>query len=116
MICPECDGKKQVAGLFLVDAEGFERERRPVIFINCSLCDGTGEVDSGYAQRVQMGAMYRKMRLNAEIGIRDFSLMSGIDVVLVSAFERGKRIEPHEIEMLVSEYEHLCKEDEHNGG
>ena len=81
MQCPRCDGKGETWGWA---CPGFR-----YIALPCHVCDGTGEVDDGYPERLERGQAMRKARVERRETMREAAQRLGISVVAYSHMEWG---------------------------
>lgn len=97
MICPRCNGTREVGPCFVdgVDANG--RRWCDVRMMPCLTCDGTGEVDDRYPEWRERGQAMRHARLERGETLREFCQRTGADPGTRSRMERGV-IEPVEVE------------------
>ena len=87
MICPACQGKKKILGLFPIkDGECFNP---PIVEVSCSHCNGTGVVDDKTPQWIKEGEKLREARLHADMNLRDASKSLNVDVSHLSHMELG---------------------------
>ena len=92
MICPRCDGTKQIWVLFILDELG--------AYVPCADCDATGRVDDRYLQWRERGAAMRQARMLPTTPYENMANTAkrlGIDLVRYSRMERGLE-EPLEAE------------------
>lgn len=96
MVCPVCEGKKEIIGLFpiKVDSDPPECFNPPIKSFPCFFCEGTGEVDDRTPQWILAGRELRDMRWHAGLSLREASKKLEIDVALLSSMETG-RTEPN---------------------
>ena len=91
--CPLCDGSGKMTGLFPIYDDCVPPEKRkPIMKLGCDICDGSGVVDDEYPVRVKEGEECRELRRAYNISLREFSILSHVDVASISGFERGKKI------------------------
>ena len=108
MICPACNGEKEIVGLFPVYGDEVPREKRkPIIAVPCDFCYAKGEVDNGYPERVERGEKAKLKRLSYELTLREFCKRFDLDILLVSYYERGKKIRSKEEQIIRSVYDGL---------
>lgn len=108
MKCPACDGEKEIVGLFPVYCDEVPQEqRKPIITIPCDFCYATGEVDRGYTERFDRGERAKQKRLSYELTLREFCKKFDLDILLVSYYERGKKIRSKEEQIIKSVYDGL---------
>jgi hypothetical protein len=86
MICPDCEGKKQVhAHLNYGNGRGEWKD------IDCFRCKATGEVDDEQALWIVQGKQRRCDRVSRDMSLREEAVRLGIPVVDLSAMERGMK-------------------------
>lgn len=77
MICPSCNGKTEILGIF------------PPVSIKCDACNQTGEVDENFKIRLERGRLLKEERRKQGLSLRDFCIKYKIDPVKYSKKERG---------------------------
>ena len=75
--CPTCNGEKVIRAV-LHDVE-----------IACDQCDGTGTVPDEMLTWIERGKEIRAERLARKVTLRDEAKRLGVDVMTISAIERG---------------------------
>lgn len=84
MICPECDGKKQLhAHINYGNGPGEWKD------IDCSRCKGSGEVPDEEATWIAAGKKFRADRVARGRSLREEAIERGIQPGLLSSMERG---------------------------
>ncbi len=108
MICPNCNGLREMFGFFPVYADHVpQKDRKISIKLPCDLCDATGVIDDDYHKRLAIGESLREKRLDKELTFRDFCKKFNLSVYEVSAFERGKKLNNEITEKIKQIYERL---------
>ena len=90
MICPDCDGKREVfahVNRGESGGSGFET-------IKCFRCKGVGTVQDEQAIWIIAGKLRRTKRVAEGISLRDEAQRLGVSVVELSEIERGMRAAP----------------------
>lgn len=94
MLCPACEGKKEIIGLFPIkidDDNSSECSNHPPIEVfPCFYCNGTGRVDDKTSQWIITGQEFRNARWQSGLSLRDASKKLEIDICLLADMEIGK--------------------------
>lgn len=86
MICPRCDGAKQVIADHARMADGSSRYGLAMV---CSQCGGTGEIDLDACLRIEAGNRLRAARLARGMGLRSEAERRGMRPSILSLMEQG---------------------------
>lgn len=84
MICPDCDGKKEIAILPKTAKNG-----KIITSMPCGRCNQTGKVSRRMSEWIKLGSSLRSYRIEANITLREFSKKTGISASIISKAERG---------------------------
>lgn len=93
MICPTCNGEKEIVGLFPVYAEGYTGPRSPCFVMPCHRCKGVGEVPDEQGAWIEAGKRMKAERLGRAVGLRAEAERRGMLPSILAQMESGM-IEP----------------------
>lgn len=91
MTCPHCDGKKSVMAFV-----HFTEEAQAAGKVNgyqatdCRTCEGTGQVDDDYPERMARADALRADRISRHVSLRAEAERLGITPAQLSARENGR--------------------------
>jgi len=85
MICPDCNGEKEVAALVHIDGSC------KMEMCKCFICEGSGEVPDEFYRYKEEGIKHRVERTNRGETLGQCAKRLGWRVSEVSALERGKK-------------------------
>lgn len=87
-VCPGCHGKKQLMAFGIVYAPGHSGPSSNLV--DCPDCDGTGEISEQQVDWRRRGEIHRRSRIEAGIGLREYSERHGISPAELCRMESGK--------------------------
>jgi len=89
MICPTCNGLKEM--LLLFHAAFFPRKCKKLPSLPCHRCKGKGTVSNKTVQWMKDGDILRERRIEKKITLRNACKLLKMDCVILSEMELGIR-------------------------